>query len=1046
MRVRRRGNAGLVVPLRHHELMRLHTLTVHAFGPYATEQVIDFDRLTSSGLFLLEGPTGAGKTTVLDAITYALYGGLAGEEAAEDRLRSHFAAPDAEPRTTLEFSVRGARHRISRVPEHRRPKRRGDGFTVQKAQVHLERLAAGGWQSLSHNKAEAGDLVIEAVGLNRAQFTQVMLLPQGEFARFLRSGDDDRRRLLTKLFGTGLYDRITAELDRRRAAAAKQRQELSEAIDQAVSAAAEAAGLDTAARAGLVALDQPGRGVRLKETAEQLAAALAEAETVLGEAEAALAAAAARDERAQRAAAQMTRLTGALAKLAAHDASRAEHERRTGRLAAARRAGPVRPLLDVLAGAQDAAAAAREAVAALAPDLAWAGAVQAGPAQAGAGQADPAGADAAPAEVAQAEVSRATVAAKQAAAAAEASERAAAELEHLAGQEAAAAGLQATLAEAQAAADKASERVALLEAERSDLPGLIARLAGELEQAQAAAATLPAAQERLSQITVQQQAAHEAAELEPQVEAARAAMAAAIDHHHNRVDRHQALFEARLAGIAAELAAHLADGQPCPVCGATHHPARAPAGDDLVLAGDVDEVASQRDEAEAERTRATGEYHRLAEQAAARGATAGGLTAGDLAAEAAGLSEAIAEAEQAAGDAERLAAELATAREAHETVGQDLMDAMRQAAVAGQLAARAGKELGGLHAALAAARQGHGSVAERQQALRESAAAGRALAAALTELAGAAAAVAGAAGQAVREATALGFAGLAEARTAVMDPAEQTELETAAESWAATRASLAAAAGGDDLAGLDPAAADQVRAEAAAAVTALDHAQAAERAARRAVDTARGRVHRFGLRLADVEAAQAAYDDRVAETEAVTTLAGLAKGVEGHRRVTLTTYVLRHWFSQVVAAANTRLAVMSWGRYELKRTDEGEHRRERAGLTLAVIDRHTGEERSPASLSGGETFYTSLALALGLADVVKAEAGGVELDTLFIDEGFGSLDAETLDQVMAVIDDLRDRGRVIGIVSHVADLKERVPERLEVRRLPDGSSATKVVA
>jgi exonuclease SbcC len=182
------------------------------------------------------------------------------------------------------------------------------------------------------------------------------------------------------------------------------------------------------------------------------------------------------------------------------------------------------------------------------------------------------------------------------------------------------------------------------------------------------------------------------------------------------------------------------------------------------------------------------------------------------------------------------------------------------------------------------------------------------------------------------------------------------------------------------------------------------------------------------------------------ETEAVIRLAGMANGTEGQRRVALTTYVLRHWFGQVVAAANVRLSGMSSGRYELRRTDEGRARRDRSGLTLAVIDRHTGEERSPASLSGGETFYTSLALALGLADVVRAEAGGVDLDTLFIDEGFGSLDSGTLDQVMGVIDDLRDRGRVIGIVSHVAELKERVPERLEVRHLPDGSSAVRVVA
>ena len=156
--------------------------------------------------------------------------------------------------------------------------------------------------------------------------------------------------------------------------------------------------------------------------------------------------------------------------------------------------------------------------------------------------------------------------------------------------------------------------------------------------------------------------------------------------------------------------------------------------------------------------------------------------------------------------------------------------------------------------------------------------------------------------------------------------------------------------------------------------------------------------------------------------------------------------MLRLWFEQVVQAANARLAAMSSGRYELRRTDEGESRRQRTGLTLAVIDRHTGAERSPKSLSGGETFYTSLALALGLADVVKAEAGGVELDTLFIDEGFGSLDPQTLDQVMAVIDDLRDRGRAVGIVSHVTDLKDRVYERLEIRRLRDGSSTATVVA
>jgi exonuclease SbcC len=170
--------------------------------------------------------------------------------------------------------------------------------------------------------------------------------------------------------------------------------------------------------------------------------------------------------------------------------------------------------------------------------------------------------------------------------------------------------------------------------------------------------------------------------------------------------------------------------------------------------------------------------------------------------------------------------------------------------------------------------------------------------------------------------------------------------------------------------------------------------------------------------------------------------------MDGHRRMALTTYVLRYWFEQVVAAANVRLATVSSGRYALVRTDDAHGgRRDRGGLTLRVLDRHTGEERGPSSLSGGETFYTSLALALGLADVVRAEAGGADLDTLFIDEGFGTLDPDTLEQVMSVIDELRDGGRVVGIVSHVADLKDRIPERLEIRRTGgDGSSTTRVVA
>jgi len=300
--------------------------------------------------------------------------------------------------------------------------------------------------------------------------------------------------------------------------------------------------------------------------------------------------------------------------------------------------------------------------------------------------------------------------------------------------------------------------------------------------------------------------------------------------------------------------------------------------------------------------------------------------------------------------------------------------------------------------------------------------------------------------RAATEALARGFAGLAEAGAAALAPQEQAALAEQVVSWEASLAALKATAEAPDLAGLDPQGAEEAAARAERAAADLARARDGEREARDAHGEAKRRAVRFGELREEVRAAEDDHDRVVAATEPVIYLAALAKGTDGHRRVALTTYVLRYWFGQVVAAANVRLGAMSSGRYELRRTDEGKNKRDRSGLTLAVIDRHTGEERSPASLSGGETFYTSLALALGLADVVRAQAGGVDLDTLFIDEGFGSLDADTLDQVMGVIDELRDRGRVIGIVSHLTDLKDRVPERLEVRRLADGSSAVRVVA
>jgi len=994
--------------------MRLHRLRLAAFGPYATEQVIDFDRLAHGGLFLLAGPTGAGKTTILDAVTFALYGGLSGQDSADDRLRSHFAAPDAQTVAELELSLRGVRYKITRGPEYRRPKKRGDGFTTEASRVHLQRRDGAAWVSVSANKAEAGELIAELVGLTRAQFTQVMLLPQGEFARFLRSSDDVRRTLLTKLFGTSLYDRITDELCARRTEATRARERAERDICDALSAAAEAAGLGAGERAELLAAARAEQQTRLKELEEGLAQAIAITGAALAAAAEAAAAALAEDEEAKRQADLMTRLTQALTELRAHAETRSGHDQRARRLATARHAEPVRPLLEALGEAGAAVGEATGQLIGLVPEP---------------------GADA-----------LAGLGGPEAAGRAEAADIEAAGLQHAADAEQGRPDRDAELARLEEQAAAAEERLAALERARQDLPERIAALETRLAEANTTAAGLGAARQQLDVARKRRAAAAGLAELEPRLRELDAARQEAITAHQALVDGHQRLLDARLAGIAAELAAGLAEGGPCPVCGSPAHPEPALACASAVSAEEVEQARQRREAADTARGHAEREHAAAAVEAAGYAALAEGRGAAALAAEAGALAGQVAQAEAAAAEADRLGSDLGDARAEQEHVATELREAGEAAAAARAQAGRAARDLAALRAELGAAAQGHPSVAARQAALRESAAAGRALAGALNSLARCRAAQAAAEARAVAAAQARGFATLEEAGAAVLTDQEQADLAAEVRSWEERRAALTAVAEAPELAGLDPGHAEQAAARARAASAALAQAQEAEQRARGAHEAAKVKAGRLGQRREEVRAAEAALDAVVAGTDAVIHLASLANGTDGHRRVALTTYVLRHWFGQVVAAANVRLSAMSSGRYELRRTDEGKTKRDRSGLTLAVIDRHTGEERSPASLSGGETFYTSLALALGMADVVRAEAGGVDLDTLFIDEGFGSLDSGTLDQVMAVIDDLRDRGRVIGIVSHVADLRERVPERLEVRRLADGSSAVRVVA
>ena len=215
-------------------------------------------------------------------------------------------------------------------------------------------------------------------------------------------------------------------------------------------------------------------------------------------------------------------------------------------------------------------------------------------------------------------------------------------------------------------------------------------------------------------------------------------------------------------------------------------------------------------------------------------------------------------------------------------------------------------------------------------------------------------------------------------------------------------------------------------------------------AARQADMTLRDRGRRLHGLAEDVRAALAAWAPLRDELDLVADLASLVEGKHPDNRLQmrLSAYVLAHRLGQVVEAANLRLSTMSDQRYSLVHTGQRGAGETRGGLSLLVRDDWTGDSRDPATLSGGETFVVSLALALGLADVITDEAGGTDLDTLFVDEGFGSLDSETLEDVMDTLDTLRDGGRVVGVVSHVPELQTRIPTQLRVHRGRHGSRTT----
>lgn len=995
--------------------MRVHRLEITAFGPFAGTQSIDFEPLNAAGVFLLTGQTGAGKTSILDAICFGLFGQVPGVRDRAKAYRSHHAAGDVAPRVVLEVSVQGRRLRLTRQPGWSRPSRRARcGRVDERARAFAEELVDGTWLPRSSRVDEVGHLVSRLLGLNRDQFCQVVMLPQGEFQAFLRSGGRERQHILETLFGTQRFQAVERWLAEHRRVQARRCRSHEESIGRLLARLHE-----VCSPVPMVDLPEPGADDEGLVRAARLLLVSGAAE--LGVAAASHVAAQGRAKEAEHALDEARTLADRRER---HLEARRHHEAllatqdvvvaRQHRIRRARATGPVLPLATLVREAEETVEEVLAEVAAAIANVETTTGVTPTTCQ--------------PAD--SMTVDDASKLGRR--------------LGHHISQLEALVDLDEEREELAASiGDVAASRVGVVEAidglaaRVAHAPGRIADLRARIDAASGTIQRGADAVQRRRQAADALAAAGQVAACDTSVTRLDAAILAARETTASAVEAWLAARERYLAGVAAELAGLLVAGDKCPVCGSVAHPAPAtPAPSHVTAQLEADLLSA------ATETRAT--LSKLEDERTATLVTrcqavvrAGGLDARDATAAVEHAKSDLADASAASTDYVALTGELETVQAEADRRGRDLDLARTELARTDErlevwqgrldlVTARLVEELGDglrLHQALAAAVDDLERCRVLEAALRRRAEGKRALDLARERL-----------GAALDDSE---FGGADEVVAAGLSPAEIAHEEGLNRAFEL------------DLAAWSRLLADPVLAAAAAApapeLTRLDSEAAMAAAAGQAAASRTALLERRQSRLEELvdelERMVVALAPLRAARDLAADLAGLCAGTspDNATRTALSHYVLATRLGQVVAAANLRLDCIGSGRYQLEHTMSRGAGDTRGGLGLLVRDTHTDQDRDPATLSGGETFYVSLSLALGLADVVTAEAGGSELSTLFVDEGFGSLDDDTRDEVLDELDALRSGGRTVGLVSHLAELRARCATQLQVVATSTGS-------
>lgn len=918
--------------------MRPLHLTISAFGPYAGRTELDLSRLGQGGLYLITGDTGAGKTTIFDAICYALFGEASGAAREPSMLRSKYAAPETETFVELCFSYNGKEYTIRRSPEYERPAKRGGGMVTQASEVELTYPDGRCVSKLR----EANEAVKEILGVDRDRFSSIAMIAQGDFMKLLLSDTKERQEIFRKLFKTDYYRRFQERLRARASEAEREYKALESRAWQAAEMLSASPDSPLAERVGAArekALPQP----ELLELAQTLCR-----EDEVFEAE--------QSEQIGAKTEQLAELEKQL--LYAQQTEETKNKLRAGREALTAAEEQLKQEKARLDGFdQQALEQLRRQRASLEEKLPQYDALDA-------------------AEKASDAASAALTAARQKLDAAE---------------------REAEKAKTERLRSQARQK------ELADTPVQRERLALRLEHETRRKEKLSGLGRSLAECSRK-----EAAWRQARAEAEQA------DSRWQEADaRYKAMHQSFLQGQAGHLAQSLMRGRPCPVCGSTEHPMPAVLSEKAPTQEQLDQAKEQLER----------ELNR-AHQAAIDRETA--KTAWEAARE----------------DKNRQALEC-FAQESDKPLEQRLADAldenrrtMQETAAELEKAEAACSELETIEETdktlerkcteLESAREKRTAEHSERQRQADTARAGQKLLqdglpyptraqaqGSLDELARRIAA-------AEREQQ--------QAQAKVNDTSTKVEILRA--SIAALEKQLAEAPEVDVV---------QLAGQKSTLIEEME-------ALNGQLKLCRARLAVNKQSCTQIESALDALSAADGRVRGLGELADTANGsLNGREKIALETYIQMTYFDRILRRANTRLMVMSGGQYELKRRETAANNRSQSGLEMDVIDHYNATSRSVKTLSGGESFLASLALALGMADEVQSSAGGIRLDTMFVDEGFGSLDEQALQQAMKALANLADGNRLVGIISHVSDLKNSIERQIVVTKDRSGGSRAQIV-